>query len=99
MNTLEFNYTGIMHGMKEIQRKEGIIRLFQASHLYIVSMVIYTSLQFWMYEMCRFGFLSTKHKEEEVKKLTIPESIAATFVGTSFAVFVTNPLDVLITRF
>jgi hypothetical protein len=85
--------------MSEIRKHEGIIRLFQASHLYIVSMIVYTSLQFWMYEMFRYWYLSRRHKNEEVKKLKFSESITATLVSTAFATFVSNPLDVLITRF
>lgn len=65
-------------------------------------MIIYTSLQFWIYEMFRFNRLKyhrPDHQEGQAKKLTIPESLVATVVSTGIATFVINPLDILITRF
>jgi hypothetical protein len=73
--------------------------MYQASHLYITTVTIYTSFQFWLFEVCRYGFLSTRHKSEKTKKLTTFEAIQASIISTSAAVILVNPLDVILTRF
>ena len=100
MNSPEFNYRGAYHGLKEIHRKEGLIRLFQASHLYCGMIIIQTTFQLWFYELIRFAFLRRFHdKNEEVKMLRLHESLVATIISTIAAVSIVNPIDVIITRY
>ncbi|KAM3129130.1 hypothetical protein pb186bvf_018766 [Paramecium bursaria] len=95
MNTPEYNYKGVTQAILEIQKNEGIIRLFQASHLYMVQVVIYTTFQMWFYELIRYKLLVDREK----KDLKIHESVLATIGSTSVATLIVNPLDLIITRF
>ncbi|CAD8193568.1 unnamed protein product [Paramecium pentaurelia] len=100
MNVPEYNYKGIFSGLMEISRKEGWSRLFQASYLYLASVVLYTTFQMWFYELLRYQILK-KRIDPTLKNqpLAIHQSIIASMISTALAAALVNPVDFIITRY
>ncbi|CAK93417.1 unnamed protein product (macronuclear) [Paramecium tetraurelia] len=100
MNVPEYNYKGIYSGLIEISQKEGWIRLFQASHLYMASVVVYTTFQMWFYELLRYQILRRRSDQKlHNQPLAIHQSIIATMISTALAAAIVNPVDFIITRY
>lgn len=82
-----YNYHGVLDALKQISDKEGFFRLYRTSNLFILYMLLYTGIQFQMYETIRFY---AQH--------SLNLTLLNTFVSTVTANIVVNPLEVLITR-
>ena len=50
MNDPNFQYKSVTHGLREVVEKEGLVRLYKASHIYIATTIMQTGLFFWCYE-------------------------------------------------
>ncbi len=53
LNQKQYNYPGLFKGLREVQRQEGLLRMYKASHLYMLNYISYTSIQFCLYEAIR----------------------------------------------
>lgn len=95
VNYSEYSYNGMIAGVNEIVKNEGLIRLYQASHLYLLNTCFYVGVQMWFYELLRSNFLIKNNK----KSLNFKESFSVSFVVTVAATVLVNPLDVIFTRF
>lgn len=98
VNFKEYDYKCITHGIKHIIQREGILRIYQSSHLYLLNTCLYAGLQMWFYEMLRSYIIINYHKGSN-NRLTLPESIFTSFGVTTAATVLVNPIDVLFTRY
>ena len=96
-NLPDYQYRSVSHGLREIHRKEGMLRVFKASHLYLVTSTVYTGIQFQFYEMMRTHLLHTYRRESH--QLNIGEKLSVGVVASALACIIVNPLDFLLTRF
>jgi hypothetical protein len=92
----DYQYNGLLKGVADIIRKEGLVRLFSASYLYIMQLVIYTPMQFTIYEWLK---MSKLNKSENKDYITYLKSVQFTFLATSCAAIVTNPINTLVVRY
>ncbi|KRX08185.1 Mitochondrial carrier domain [Pseudocohnilembus persalinus] len=96
-----YQYKNMFDGWRQIIKKEGILRMYKASHIYITVTTLQTALQFQAYEWLRNFFIEKQDKEFETKQyhLSIQNSIFVTLASTGIATFLVNPLDLVLTRF
>lgn len=103
VNMREYDYRGIWHGVNHIIEREGLTRMYKASHLYLLNTCIYAAFQMWFYELIRSSILSSKSpqapKRSNSKQLTLVESVSISIFVTALATAIVNPLDILMTRF
>ena len=97
LNIPEYNYPSLYNGLKDIIKKEGYIRLFQASPLYIFHALIFNMILFQVYELARIQMMKREHKKNS--ELTLVNSLQNTLIATVVATMITNPLDLIITRY
>lgn len=97
MNSEAFKYNSLSHAFKDIIEKEGLLRLFQASPLYLVNSVVFNTLLFQFYEYFRIQQMKKEHKENT--QLTLLDSLRHSLFATMIATSITNPLDLIITRY
>lgn len=97
MNSPEYRYTSIMNGLTEIIRKEGYIRLFKASPIYICHAIVFNVILFQSYELFRIRTMKAKGISND--QLTFVDSLKNTALATMIAMAVTNPLDLILTRY
>lgn len=97
LNTEGYRYSSVVHGVSDIIKKEGFLRLFLASPMYMVNLMVWNTLLFQTYEILRINQMHREKKEG--KDLTLIDSLQHTLVATAFATFVTNPLDLILTRY
>ncbi len=71
-------------------------KLFTIRYLYVISAVIFTSVQFQSYETIRF-FLIKSEKDKD--RLTLREMLYVTIFVQTLTTIVINPMDVIITRY
>lgn len=74
--------------MRQVIKKEGIMRLYKSSHLYM----FYMSLQAGMFFQCYESF-------RDFYGHSVSASILNTAVSTVISTFICSPIDVLITRY
>lgn len=98
VNFKEFDYKGITHGIRHIIEREGLLRLYKSSHLYLMNTCLFMGLQMWFYEAMRSYLLLNYHTPDN-NRLSFPESILTSIFVTSTATILVNPLDVLFTRY
>lgn len=98
VNVKEYNYKSITEGMRDIVEKEGILRIYQSSPLYLMESCFYAAIQMWLYEMMRSYILMNYHTNSQ-KGLTIVESLLTSITVTTAATVLVNPVDVLFTRY
>ncbi|CAD8090700.1 unnamed protein product [Paramecium primaurelia] len=100
MNIPEYNYKGIFSGLMETSRKEGWSRLFQASYLYLASVVLYKTFQMWFQKLQRYQILK-KRIDPTLKNqpMAIHQSIIESRISIALAAALVNPVDFIITRY
>ena len=95
VNDKSYQYNGVMDGLNKVYQTEGLKRFFQASHLFITTSVLYSGIQFGIYEYLRKRLLLAKNGKE----LRLWDTISITFL-TSFIVNIgINPFDLIMTRY
>ncbi|EAR83230.2 carrier protein (macronuclear) [Tetrahymena thermophila SB210] len=101
INDPNFQYRGLFQGVREISEKEGLIRLYQASPIYIATVTAQVSVFFWLYEMQRYLLLHNSNQTESngKHKLSLAQSVMVGFNSSLFATFIVNPFDLVLTRF
>ncbi|EAR83138.1 carrier protein (macronuclear) [Tetrahymena thermophila SB210] len=99
VNDTNFQYTSVLQGLKDVQQKEGFLRLYKASHIYIATTTMQTGLLFWFYEMQRFFLLHNTQSEDGRHKLTIKQSILVSLSSSLLSTFMVNPFDLILTRY
>lgn len=93
MQSLQYQYRGLAHGLAEVIENEGFFRLFSASPLYVFQLLLYTPIQFATYEWLKARRLESK------QRLSLVDSINYTIIATSIGAILTNPLNTLIVKF
>lgn len=93
LQTHQYNYRGLAHGLMDVVHNEGFFRLFSASPLYVLQLLTFTPLQFTAYEWLKAQRLQTK------PNLSLAESVYFTFISTTVAAIITNPVNTLIVKF
>ena len=94
VNFREYSYSGLYAGVREIVKKEGLIRLYRASHLYLMNTCMFVGIQMWFFELLRMKIM-----KDSKKAMNLKESISASFIVTIGATILVNPLDVVFTRY
>ncbi len=97
VNFKEYDYKCMSHGIRHIVEREGLLRLYKSSHLYLMNTCLYMGLQMWFYEAMRSILLVNYHSQDN--RLSLPESVITSLVVTTAATVLVNPLDVLFTRY
>jgi Mitochondrial carrier protein len=92
-----YKYNSVLHGLSDIIQREGYIRLFQASPVYIFHAIVFNMILFQAYETLRRGMMSRRKCSNN--DLTMLDSLINTGLATMFAMSITNPLDLLIIRY
>jgi len=88
----KYNYKSVWDGLSSIYQKEGMLRFYFSSHLFIVYSLIFTTIQFSSYEWLK-AYYQHKTKVKEFKTL---ESCIATIMSTSMAVLLSHPADTIV---
>lgn len=97
VNSDIFQYKSVRHGLSDMIKKEGYFRLFKASPLYLAYNVLYNIVLFQTYETLRIQQMKKERKEN--KDLTFADAVWNTAQATLLATLITNPLDVIITKY
>lgn len=97
VNSEVFQYKSIRHGLTDMIQKEGYFRLFKASPLYLAYNVLFNICLFQTYETLRIQQM--KREKKENKDLRFRDSVINTLQATLLATILTNPLDVIITKY
>ena len=97
LNSPLYQYPSIFAGLKEIVSKEGYLRLFKASPLFIFHALVFNTILFQSYELFRIRQMKQTGKKNE--DLTFKDSLWNTLYATVIAMSRTNPLDLIITRY
>lgn len=88
MNLPEYQYSSALVGLKEIYEREGLLRFYKSTKVYMATKTIYTACLFQFYEMLNFKY---GH---------VPYSIFFTSPLSAFmAAIIVNPFEVIITRY
>lgn len=98
VNLAQYEYAGMNDGIQKIIKNEGLLRLYMASHLYLLNTCLYTGLQMWFYELTRALLLKNVRRQNS-RKLEFYESISTSFLVSVVATTLINPLDVIFTRY
>lgn len=93
MNSPDYQYKSLFQGLSQVIRKEGYIRPFKASPLYLFNNIVQSMIFFQTYE-----YLRVKSKQQK-KEATVISSLWNTAVATAVTCLITNPLDLLIIRY
>lgn len=92
-----YKYNSVLHGLSDIIKREGYIRLFQASPVYIFHAIVFNMILFQAYETLRIRMMARRGCSN--KDLSMLDSLQNTGLATMFAMSITNPLDLLIIRY
>ena len=96
LGSSKYQYSGLLSGAYDTIRKEGLFRLFSASYLYILQLVIYTPMQFTLYEWLKMSHLNPSPNKHQISYL---KSVEFTFLATSCAAIITNPINTMVVRY
>ncbi len=96
LNSPQYQYNSLLGGIRDVIKNEGVLRLFSASYLYILQLLIFTPLQFTFYEWLK---MSPLNRKEDKNLISYYESVKFTFISTSFSAIITNPINTLVVRF
>jgi len=96
LGSSQYQYSGLLSGAYDTIRKEGLFRLFSASYLYILQLVIYTPMQFTLYEWLKMSHLNPSPNKHQISYL---KSVEFTFLATSCAAIITNPINTMVVRY
>lgn len=108
MQSGSYNYPTVLEGFKEISRKEGTLRLFRASPVYLINALVTNTFLFQTYEYLRILLKERREKDEIehglLKKgqhdgFNLKETLIASWVSTTATAILTNPIDFIITRY
>lgn len=97
INSESYQYKSIPHGLKDMIHKEGYFRLFKASPLYLTYATIFNTVLFQTYETLRINQMRLEGKSN--REMTLVDSVMNTVKATMLATLLTNPLDVIITKY
>ncbi len=101
VNDCHYQYRSIYSGLEDIARKEGILRVYKASHLYMINYVTLTAIQFWTFENLRQILINRGNNNSSSSNnnsLSLYESIPLSLFSTSLATLITSPIDIVFTR-
>ena len=98
VNVKEYDYKCITQGIRDIIEREGLLRIYRSSGLYLVNTCCYVGLQMWFYEAMRSYLLMNYHAKDD-NRLVFHESLVTSVCVTTAATVIVNPLDVLFTRY
>ena len=87
MNEPEYQYSSAMEGLREIYQREGLLRFYRSTRIYLGAKTLYTALQFQSYEMLNFFYHSNL--------ALVLNPVASAIIATTLM----NPLEVLITHY
>jgi hypothetical protein len=96
LNSPQYQYQSILGGIRNIVKTEGISRLFSASYLYILQLLIFTPMQFTFYEWLKMNQIN---ESADKGSLMYTDSLKFTFISTSFSAIITNPINTLVVRY
>ena len=94
-NESQYDYKGMVDGLIKTYQREGLGRLYAASHLYLSSQVIYTSIEFGTFEFLRKQKLMISGR----KGLELLETLGISIMSGALAAVVINPLDLIVIRY
>lgn len=97
MNLPSQRYSSLRSGLVMIAREEGFIRLYTASPMYFLNAILFNTVLFQAYELLRINAMQTQGKTN--KDLGVLDSVKHTMLASVVATLVTNPLDLIITRY
>lgn len=97
INNGNYKYNSTLHAARDTIQKEGFIRLFKASPLLFANMIIFNTILFQAYELFRINQM--KREKKSNKELTLLDSMRHTAYASIIATFITNPLDLVLTRY
>ena len=90
----EYHYKGFFDGLRQISQKEGFMRLYKSSPLFIVFNLTFTTTQFSIYEWLKS--LNTYYTDDA--HFSSKLSILSTLCSTSIAAILTNPIDTMVIK-
>ena len=97
MNLPTQRYGSLRSGLMEVVRREGLIRLYTASPMYFLSAILLNTVLFQTYELQRISQMQRQNKSNG--DLGVLDSVYHTLIASVVATLVTNPLDLIITRY
>lgn len=88
MNLPEYQYSTAMVGLREIYEREGMLRFYKSTKVYMVTKAVYTACLFQFYEMFNYKYGD------------LPGSMFVTApLSACLAAVIVNPMEVIITRY
>ena len=88
MNLPEYQYNSAVDGLREIYEREGLLRFYKSTKVFLLTNTLYTASLFQFYEL-----LNYKYGDR-------PYSIFLTSPAAAFmAAILVNPLEVVLTRY
>ena len=88
MNLPEYQYSSAMVGLREIFEREGLLRFYKSTKVFLMTNIIYTASLFQFYEILNYKF-----GDRPYSVLLISPISAFT------AAIIVNPLEVVLTRY
>lgn len=95
MQVGEYKYKNVLDCIYQIYKHEGIIRFYNASHIYIITQMLSSGYFFFIYENVRSIYL----RKHNINILTFSETLFITTLSSAFSSVFLNPCDVILTRF
>jgi len=88
MNLPEYQYSSARDGLREIYEREGLLRFYKSTKVFLMTNTIYTAFLFQFYELLNYHFRDK------------PYSIFDTSPLSAFmAAIIVNPFEVVLTRY
>ena len=97
MNLPQYQYRSLSHGLKQVIKNEGYLRLFRASPLYLCYTVVQTMIFFQIYEYLRVKQMQRQGKTNN--QLTVADSVKNSAIATIATCLAMNPLELIIIRY
>ena len=95
MQVGDYQYKNVVDCVQQIYKNEGIVRFYNASHIYIITSMLSSGYFFFIYENIRSTYISMK----KLKNLSFYETFVITVITSVFSSVCLNPCDVILTRF
>jgi hypothetical protein len=104
----EYNYNGLMDGLRKIIKFEGYRRLFTGAHVYMMHNLLFMPIIFTIYE--KYKKLIIEHRRQRYIGMDMPvpdpknmfgifDSIKGTLLATTASTIITNPMYTILVRF
>jgi hypothetical protein len=88
MNLPEYQYSSPIVGLREIYEREGLLRFYKSTKVFLMTNILYTASLFQFYELLNYKYAD------------VPYSIFITSPLAAFlAAIIVNPLEVVLTRY